>query len=121
MSSGPIKVLALASDANAVTKWRDLIGPTNPQKALEAAPQSLRALYGSDVTRNAVHGSDSVFSALRELAFFFPGSLASSLGRVLRCMLVCNVYLSVVSFRLAAPSLKDNYIDRSSYQRHPHS
>lgn len=56
---------------NAVSSWRELMGPTNTQKAQEEAPRSLRAQFGTDGTRNAVHGSDSSLSASRELDLFF--------------------------------------------------
>ena len=58
---------------NAIAKWRQLIGPTNTQKAKEEAPNSLRALFGTDGTKNACHGSDSPDSAAREIAFWFAG------------------------------------------------
>ena len=51
--------------------WRSFIGPTNTQKAKEEAPDSIRARFGTDGTKNAAHGSDSAESAARELAFFF--------------------------------------------------
>ena len=50
--------MELVADS-AVDKWRQLIGPTNTLKAKEEAPHSLRALFGTDGTKNAVHGSDS--------------------------------------------------------------
>lgn len=56
---------------NAIQKWRDFIGPTNTEKAKAEAPNSLRALFGTDGTKNAVHGSDSPQSATREIEFFF--------------------------------------------------
>jgi nucleoside-diphosphate kinase len=63
---------------NAVQRWRDLIGPTNSITAKSTSPNSLRAQFGTDGSRNAVHGSDAVTSANRELNFFFnlPGSSA---------------------------------------------
>lgn len=59
---------------NAIKKWREVIGPTNPDQAREIAPNSLRALYGSkkNTTFNGTHGSDSPESAAREIKFFFP-------------------------------------------------
>lgn len=57
----------------AIAGWRQFIGPTNTQKAVEEAPGSIRALFGTDGTKNAVHGSDSIDSAVRELGFFFGG------------------------------------------------
>ena len=62
--------MELVADS-AVDKWRQLIGPTNTLKAKEEAPGSLRALFGTDGTKNAVHGSDSVGSMKRETSFFF--------------------------------------------------
>ena len=61
----------------AIQGWRDVIGPTNTQKAKEEAPGSIRALFGTDGTKNAVHGSDSVDSATRESNFFFGGAVAA--------------------------------------------
>mmetsp|Transcript_25186 Transcript_25186/g.42169 ORF Transcript_25186/g.42169 Transcript_25186/m.42169 type:complete len:323 (+) Transcript_25186:352-1320(+) len=71
MSSGPLMALVLARD-NAIPAWRELMGPTNSNKAREANPTCLRALYGTDGTCNATHGSDCTESASREIRFFFP-------------------------------------------------
>lgn len=54
--------------------WRKLAGPTNSKEAQESDPSSLRALYGTDGTKNAVHGSDSFSSAFREINFCFPSA-----------------------------------------------
>lgn len=56
---------------DAIKGWRNLLGPTNTQKAKEEAPGSIRANFGTDGTKNACHGSDSQESAERELDFFF--------------------------------------------------
>jgi nucleoside-diphosphate kinase len=58
MTSDVIIALELVAD-DAVKKWRTLIGPTNSEKARKEAPNTLRALYGTDGDKNAVHGSDS--------------------------------------------------------------
>jgi len=71
MSSAPIYAMKLEK-ANAVKEWRALMGPTNSEKAREEAPQSIRALFGTDGSQNAVHGSDSAASAERELSLIFP-------------------------------------------------
>jgi len=71
MTSGPIYGMIL-SKSNAIKDWRALMGPTNALKAKEEAPKCLRALYGTDGTMNATHGSDSPHSARREIKFFFP-------------------------------------------------
>ena len=69
MSSGPSVVLALEAE-NAVQKWRDTIGATDPA---EAAEGTIRKLYAENKGRNAVHGSDSDENAAIEIAFFFSG------------------------------------------------
>jgi nucleoside-diphosphate kinase len=57
----------------AVTKWREVIGPTNTVVAKKQAPSSIRAKFGVDGTLNAVHGSDSAASHQREINFWFGG------------------------------------------------
>ena len=70
MTSGPVVGLELVAD-NSIKKWRAFIGSTNSLKAKEEAPNSIRGLFGTDGTKNSVHGSDSPNSANRELNFFF--------------------------------------------------
>ncbi|CDL86790.1 nucleoside-diphosphate kinase [Xenorhabdus cabanillasii] len=67
MTSGPIMVQVLEGE-NAVQRHRDLMGATNPDNALAG---TLRADYADSFTENAVHGSDSIESASREIAYFF--------------------------------------------------
>ncbi|CAH8494329.1 unnamed protein product [Dicrocoelium dendriticum] len=74
ISSGPIVVLVLAKE-NAITAWRDLMGPANSTKAKSLAPLSLRAVYGTDDQQNAVHGSVSSTTAEKEIRFFFPDTV----------------------------------------------
>lgn len=78
MSSGPIEALVLSKPA-AIKCWRALMGPTNSARARVEAPQSLRARFGTDNTKNATHGSDSPASAAREIRFFFPQFRATPL------------------------------------------
>jgi nucleoside-diphosphate kinase len=54
-----------------INSWRKFIGPTNSEKARQEAPHSVRALFGTDGTKNAVHGSDSPETAQREINFIF--------------------------------------------------
>ena len=68
ITSGPVIALALRRE-NGVLHLRKVMGATDPKKA-EAS--TIRALYGSHVEQNAIHGSDSLSSAHRELALFFP-------------------------------------------------
>lgn len=67
ITSGPIIVMALRKD-NAVNDWRTLMGATDPLKATDG---TIRKLYGTDISHNAVHGSDSVENAALELGLFF--------------------------------------------------
>ncbi|XP_041439676.1 nucleoside diphosphate kinase 7 isoform X2 [Xenopus laevis] len=73
MTSGPIFAMEVVGD-EAVSSWRKLLGPTNSSIARSELPQSIRARFGTDGTKNAAHGSDSISSAARELEFFFPSS-----------------------------------------------
>ena len=67
MTSGPVVVQVLEGE-NAVLKNRDLMGATNPK---EAAAGTIRSDFAESIDANAVHGSDSVESATREIAYFF--------------------------------------------------
>lgn len=67
MTSGPIIAAALARE-DAVPYLRQVMGATDPANAEEG---TIRALYGSSIERNAIHGSDSPENALKELHFFF--------------------------------------------------
>ncbi len=67
MSSGPIMAMVLEKD-EAIADLRKLMGATDPKKA---EPGSIRAVFGTDIERNAVHGSDSKASASVEIPFFF--------------------------------------------------
>eukprot|EP00210_Caulerpa_lentillifera_P001437 g1379.t1 len=71
MTSGPIWAILL-SKKDAILQWRTLMGPTNSCIAKDNNPESIRGMYGTDGTYNAVHGSDSFESARREIKFFFP-------------------------------------------------
>jgi nucleoside-diphosphate kinase len=67
MTSGPVIVQVLEGE-NAVLAHRDLMGATNPA---EADAGTIRADFAQSIDENAVHGSDSVESAAREVAYFF--------------------------------------------------
>ncbi len=69
MTSGPAVAIALARE-NAVTHLRDTMGATD---SAQAAPGTIRNLYGSNIQNNAIHGSDSPENAAIERAFFFAG------------------------------------------------
>jgi nucleoside-diphosphate kinase len=70
MTSGPVWVMALER-RNAVQHLRQVMGATDPAQAEDG---TIRALYGSSIERNAIHGSDSTENAAIEVAFFFSAS-----------------------------------------------
>ncbi|QCT95161.1 nucleoside-diphosphate kinase [Caminibacter mediatlanticus TB-2] len=69
MSSGPVVIMVLEGE-NAVAKNRELMGATDPK---EAKPGTIRADFAESIEANAVHGSDSLENAKKEIAFFFAG------------------------------------------------
>lgn len=70
MVSGPVVVLALERQ-DAVLKWREVIGATNPADAAEG---TIRKQFGASVGENAAHGSDSEENGRIECDYFFPGT-----------------------------------------------
>ena len=70
MTSGPITAACLERD-DAIAKLRAVMGETNSEKA---AAGTVRNLYGTDIERNAIHGSDSPENAAIEIAFHFNQS-----------------------------------------------
>jgi nucleoside-diphosphate kinase len=70
MTEGPVVLLALERP-DAVVKWREVMGATDPGKAAEG---TVRKRFGTNVGRNASHGSDSPENAAIELAYFFRTS-----------------------------------------------
>jgi nucleoside-diphosphate kinase len=69
MSSGPCIVMCLEAP-DAIRKWRDLMGATDPAKANEG---TLRREFGASIDNNATHGSDAPETAAFELGYFFRG------------------------------------------------
>ena len=67
MTSGPIVGLLLQGE-DAIKRLREVVGATDPSKA---RPGTIRAKFGTDIQRNAVHASDSPESAAYEIPFFF--------------------------------------------------
>ncbi len=67
MSRSPVIVLALEKE-NAIVKWRELMGATNPAAA---DPGTIRKEFGVSIEENTVHGSDSPESASFEIPYFF--------------------------------------------------
>jgi nucleoside-diphosphate kinase len=69
MTQGPVLVMVLEAE-DAIARWRDLMGPTDPAKA---APGTIRRDFASSIEANAAHGSDSPASAAFEIGYFFSG------------------------------------------------
>ena len=67
MTQGPCLLMVLEAD-NAIQRWRDLMGATDPAKA---APGTIRRDFASSIEANAVHGSDAPESAAFEIPYFF--------------------------------------------------
>jgi nucleoside-diphosphate kinase len=70
MTSGPVVVQVLEGD-NAIAKYREIMGATDPAKA---APGTIRKLHGRSVGENSVHGSDAFETAVKEISQFFSGN-----------------------------------------------
>jgi nucleoside-diphosphate kinase len=70
MISGPVVVQVLEGE-NAIAKYRDVMGATNPANAAEG---TIRKLYANSVGENSVHGSDAPETAAMEIAQFFSGN-----------------------------------------------
>jgi nucleoside-diphosphate kinase len=69
MTSGAAVVMAIEGE-NAIARYREVMGPTDSKKAPAG---TIRNKYGTNIERNAVHGSDGPDTAKAELAFFFAG------------------------------------------------
>ncbi|MFL5092179.1 MAG: nucleoside-diphosphate kinase [Xanthobacteraceae bacterium] len=70
MTSGPVVVQVLEGE-NAIAKYRDIMGATNPANAADG---TIRKLYAKSVGENSVHGSDAPETAEKEIAQFFSGN-----------------------------------------------
>jgi nucleoside-diphosphate kinase len=68
MTSGPVVLMVLEGEG-AVTKNRDIMGATDPKKAVEG---TIRKDFATDIEKNTVHGSDSPENAKIEVSYFFP-------------------------------------------------
>ncbi|MGE3147317.1 MAG: nucleoside-diphosphate kinase [Pseudorhodoplanes sp.] len=70
MTSGPVVVQVLEGE-NAIAKYRDVMGATDPAKA---APGTIRKVHARSIGENSVHGSDAPETAQKEIAQFFSGN-----------------------------------------------
>ena len=70
MTSGPVVAMVLEGE-DAIKRVREIIGPTDSEEARKVAPNSIRALFGTDKGKNAVHASDSPESAQYEICYIF--------------------------------------------------
>ena len=67
MTAAPVVVQVLEGE-NAIQRYRDVMGATNPEKAAEG---TIRKEFAEDIEANSVHGSDSADNAATEISFFF--------------------------------------------------
>lgn len=77
MTEGPVVVQVLEGD-NAIARNREIMGATNSK---EAAAGTIRAEFGTDIERNAVHGSDAPETAKTEIGFFFSAADLATTAR----------------------------------------
>ena len=70
MTSGPAILMVLEAE-DAIRRWRDLMGPTNPA---DAPPGTIRKDFGGSIEKNATHGSDAPETAAFEIGYLFRGS-----------------------------------------------
>jgi nucleoside-diphosphate kinase len=70
MSSGPVVLMVLEGE-NAIAKYREVMGATNPANA---APGTIRKEFAENIEANSAHGSDSAENAATEIAYFFAGT-----------------------------------------------
>jgi nucleoside-diphosphate kinase len=69
MTRSPVVIMCLEGE-NAIARYRDVMGATDPKKAAE---NTIRKKYGADIGENASHGSDAPDTAAFEVGYFFPG------------------------------------------------
>jgi len=70
MTEGPVAVMVLERE-DAIAKWREVMGATNPANAAEG---TVRKLFAENIERNSVHGSDGPETAAQEIPFFFSAA-----------------------------------------------
>lgn len=56
---------------NAISEWREMMGPVDPDKAKEVCPNSMRACFAKSILENAVHGSSDLEHAMDNIRFIF--------------------------------------------------
>jgi nucleoside-diphosphate kinase len=106
MSSDAITCMTIVGDGS-VRKWIDLMGPMDPNNAKRDAPQSLRAIFGSDLVQNVCHGSADAEAAQREIDFFFgPNS-----KRFAQTAVLDNCTLAIVKPHALAQGLGGQILD----------
>lgn len=72
--SGRIIAMELVGD-DAIQRWKKLVGPTDPMEARKTDPETLRAIYGQEISSNGFHASTNIEEAIQSACFFFPQGL----------------------------------------------
>jgi nucleoside-diphosphate kinase len=103
---GPVIAMKLLRE-NAIECWKDLMGPSNPTKARQEHPNSLRARLGTNDIKNTCHGSDSIASAERELDFFFGSFRGTNTAKYSTDCTLCIIKPDAVKAGLMSQIIKD--------------
>ena len=96
---------------DAVTCWRQCIGPTDSGVAKAEAPGSIRGKCGTDGTKNAVHGADSCASFKREAGYFFGDGVACDKKPMQTTAVLNNCSLCLIKPHILAEGLVGQVLD----------
>ena len=109
MTEAPVLAFEITGP-DAIKNWRTILGPTDPVDARNDSPDSIRAQFGSNVTRNACHGSDSPEAAQREIDFFFGAAKKKPKGMVTATLGESDCTLGIIKPHAVAAGLTGKII-----------